>query len=224
MEAGKGFFQTEKLPPLHLACGTDRLRENMMFIRFQNGWASCTNGHLVCIARTEQLFPSFHHELEGYFISSSGYKYIYDHLKKRPLAAQLTEEGLVITIDADHTHTVHIFTEYQMIERIQNGSHKFPNWETIWNSAAKNANNPDLFEHWIQINPKLVEQIHSIFGSPMNGMKIRPCGDMKPILVSANDTDWGQMFAILMPITKSQTQFEFIEVPNPTPIISEQTQ
>lgn len=224
MEERKGYFQTNKIPPMHLACGAAGGQEIMTFIRFQNGFASCTNGTVVVIARTQMLFPDMHEELEGYYISASGFKYLYDHLKKRPLACELSEEGITIRIDADHTHTVHVFTEFDMHERIEQGSNKFPNWETIWNDAAKRANDPDLYEHWIQLNPSLVSMIHSVFGSPSDGMKIRPTGEAKPVLVSAQNTDWGDMFAILMPLTKHQTEFEFIEVPNPTPFKSEQTQ
>lgn len=208
------FILTDKIPPLHLACGQDNTRPVMSFIRFMNGFAACTNGHLIVTARTEHIFQSeFAIELEGYFINASGYKYLYDRLKKGMVLCELTEEGIVIDIDEDHTHTVHIFTEYELKDRME-GDHKFPNWESLWNEAGKRANDPDIYSHWIQVNPTFIATIHSIFGSPATGMKIRPSGENKAILVSANTDKWQDMYAILMPVMKSQTEFDFIEVPN----------
>ena len=52
---------------------------------------------------------------------------------------------------------------------------------------------------------------------PVDGMRIRPTGEGKPILVSAMSAHWDNMFALIMPMSKSQTEFEFINVPpNPT--------
>lgn len=213
-ETTQRYFQTAKIPPLHNVCGTDDLREVMKFVSFKDGYAAATNAHIIAIVGANMLFPDFADQLEGCFISASGYKYIHDHLKKRALDCELTDEGIVIKVDKDHTHVVHVFTEEQMKERIQNGSHKFPNWQELWNTSAERANDPDIYTHWIQINPKFMDTMHSVFGSPSGGLKIRPSGENKPILVSASNTDWGDMYGIITPIVKTQEEFEFIKVPS----------
>lgn len=212
------FILVNKIPALHLAANNDELRPAQGFIRFLNGYAACTNGHLIVIAKTSDIFPeSFAEQLEGCFIHASGYKYLYDRAKKGMCCGEITDEGIVINIDEDHTHVVHLFTEHTLAARYNQTKKNFPNWESLWNNAAKKAADESLFEYWIQINPTFIATIHSIFGSPNDGMKIRPTGEGNPILISSMTMTWNTMYAIVMPMAKTQTEFQFTEVPNSIP-------
>lgn len=203
-----------KMPPLHLAAQSKGGIEAMEFISMRNGYAAATNGFVISVVPLtplfdEQIIPL----LEGKYINASAWKYLYDEVKKNWLPVVVHHDKIVINIDDDHTHVLAMFTDETLDnERIKEGNGKFPNWQDMWNRAAEKANDPDVFEHWVSLKPSLLDLVAKIMGSPTDGVRIRPTGDGQPILISSAGTDWGDMYAIIMPMTKNQLNFEFTKV------------
>lgn len=204
-----------KIAPMHLACSSDRTREAMTFVEVNQGFAAATNAHIVVIIPAiNALGTELAEFLEGKYIQADAYKYLYDRSKKGCMIT-LDEDNdqINVLIDEDEKHVITVFDSFALKNRC---NVDFPNWREVWNTAHEAARNDDA-SLWFTMNPTLLSDIYSIMGSPTGGVMIRSSSPERAILISSDTGDYGECYAILMPLMRFDTGqgnlFPFIQVP-----------
>jgi hypothetical protein len=187
----------------------------MTFVEINGGFVAASNGHMVVIINSSNAIgPELAEFLEGKYIQADAYKYLYDRSKKGCVITVDEENDQInVLIDEDEKHVISVFDIASLENRC--GS-KFPDWRKLWNTAYESVSS-DGASMWFKMSPTLRSDIYSIMGSPTGGVTIRSSSPEKEILISSDAGDYGECYAILMPIMSFDTGqtdlFPFIQVP-----------
>jgi len=179
-----------KLPPLHLACSNDELRDNLMCVHIKNGIATATNATILV---RQQLHEWFDMEqlafLEDKHIPSEVWKIM--AAQKFPIFT-VNAEGISVRVNRYYTMNF-LFASTQGL--------KYPDIGAVLNAALDGSILEPAKEFCLNID--LLHTLSKILGQSYHGLRMifnkptRPC----VIYNDANDS----AIAIIMPIVSGGT-------------------